>query len=113
MTDRIPAAAGPPAVVTGLESIAGLQSARILQRRGEVRQRRVKRRQLDRDRNRQLPVKLTDHLHGLAFDLGRADPLIHRNVEDVELERIGSHFLDGATEAQPPAQRRAVQRSDG
>jgi hypothetical protein len=61
---------------------------------------------------RDLVAQLAHHLHGLPLDVGAADPLVHRNVEDVELERVRSHFFDGAGVPEPAAQRGAVERSD-
>ncbi len=72
-------------------------------RRREVRERRVERAELDRQRDRDRRADRGDQLQVGRLDLGRGPARVGGDVVQVQLERVGAGVLDPAGVADPAA----------
>ena len=79
---------------------------------GEVGERRVVRRQLDRERNGEVLGHAGDDLELAGLDVGRRALGVGRQPVEVELEGVGAGLFDELGVADPAAARRGVQAGD-
>ncbi len=80
-----------------------------MRQRGDV---AVERAQLHRQRDAHAVAHLADQLHSRLVNVGAGQTSIGRHEVDVQLQHIGSSFLDQAGVLDPTANRDTIQAAD-